>query len=110
VVFTALQLAFFLPIAVVVLCCTLRPVTKESVRLGLIGGLPLGGGFVCIAISLRDIGVVSTAMLTALEGMIVSLIASLVFHQHPSLSTSLAMICAGVGACFLVTQKKIEIL
>ena len=101
VVFAALQLALFLPVAVVVLCCTLRSETKESVRLGLVGGLPLGAGFVCIAISLRDIGVVPTAMLTALDGIVASFIAWFVFHQRFSLYTCLAVVCAGVGAFLL---------
>jgi drug/metabolite transporter (DMT)-like permease len=101
VVFAALQLSLLLPVAVVVLCCTLRSTTKESVRLGLVGGLPLGGGFVCIAISLRDIGVVPTAMLTALDGIMASLIAWLAFRERLSLYTCLAVACAGIGACFL---------
>jgi drug/metabolite transporter (DMT)-like permease len=101
VVFAALQLSLFLPVAVVVLCCTFRSETRESVRLGVIGGLPLGGGFVCIAIALRNIGVVPTAMLTALDSILASFIAWFMFRQRPSFSTCLAVVCAGVGAFLL---------
>ena len=101
VVFSALQLALLLPVAVVLLCFTMRSVTKESVRLGLLGGVPLGIGFICVALSLRTIGIIPTAMLTALDGIVASSIAWLVFHQRLSLYTFLAVGSASVGALLL---------
>jgi drug/metabolite transporter, DME family len=100
-VFVAVQLALLLPVALVLLCCTLRSATREYVRVGLLGGLPLGIGFVCVALSLRALGIIPTAMLTALDGIVASLTAWLAFRQRLSVYTCLAAVCAGGGACLL---------
>lgn len=101
VVFTALQLLVILPLAVTVLGLTLRPGSRESVRLGLLGGIPLGIGLVCIALALRTLGILPTTMLTALDGVVASGIARFIFGQRLSLSTGLAIGCAVVGALCL---------
>jgi len=100
-VFVALQLACLLPVAVVLLCWTMRSSTRASVRLGLLGGVPLGIGFTCVAVSLHAVGIIPTAMLTALDGVMASLIAWLVFHQRLSIYTCLAVACAVLGAVLL---------
>ena len=101
VIFVALQLGLSLPLALVILGCTWGTQTRASVRLGLIGGLPLGVGFVCIALALRTLGIIPTAMLTALDGVVASLLSWLVFHQRLSVWTCLAVACAAGGACLL---------
>lgn len=101
VVFTALQLAVCLPVAVALLGWTFRPATSASVRLGCLGGIPLGLGFVCIALSLRTLGIIPTAMLTALDGVMASGISWIVFRQPTSLFTCLAAACASIGALLL---------
>lgn len=100
VVFAALQLVVLMPLAVVALCVP-RVASRAAVQQGLLGGIPLGMGVVCIALSLRSIGIIPTAMLTALDGIMASLIAWLVFHQRLSLYTCLAAACATCGALLL---------
>jgi drug/metabolite transporter (DMT)-like permease len=101
VVFAALQLSLLLPVGLVILCCTWRASTSRSVQLGLVGGLPLGIGFVCVALSLHALGIIPSAMLTALDGLMASLISWLVFRQPLSLYTCLAAACACGGAVLL---------
>lgn len=100
-VFAAVQLSTLLPVAVVILAVMWRTASRESVRLGLLGGIPLGGCFVCIALSMHRLGLLPTAMLTALDGVVASGIARLVFGQRLAVSTGLAMACAVAGAFFL---------
>jgi drug/metabolite transporter (DMT)-like permease len=97
-VFVALQLSPGAPVALVLFRWTLRASTKEPIRQGLIGGVPLGVGVVCLALSLHAIGILPTAMLTALDGIVASLLAWLLFRQFPSVFTCLAMACALAGA------------
>ncbi len=101
VVYAALQLSLLLPGALVLLGWTGRGAASGSVRLGFLGGLPLGVGFVCVALSLRTLGMIPTAMLTALDGLMASLISWLVFRQAVSLYTCLAALCASGGALLL---------
>ena len=101
VVFSALQLSVLLPFALVILGFTMRASTRESVRIGFVGGIPLGIGFVCVALSLHALGIIPTAMLTGLDGLIASLISWLVFRQQIAVYTCLATFCASVGAIVL---------
>ena len=101
VVYAALQLSLLLPGALVLLGWTGHGAAFGSVRLGFLGGLPLGVGFVCVALSLRTLGMIPTAMLTALDGLMASLISWLVFRQAVSLYTCLAALCACSGALLL---------
>jgi drug/metabolite transporter (DMT)-like permease len=101
VVFAAMQLSLLLPFALAALGFTMRPSTNGSVRAGFLGGIPLGIGFVCLALSLHALGIIPTAMLTALDGIVASLISWLVFRQRLSVYTCLAAICAGGGAVLL---------
>jgi drug/metabolite transporter (DMT)-like permease len=69
-------------------------------------GLDRGSPFRCrvylrLSLSLRTLGIVPTAMLTALDGVVASLLSWLLFRQRQPLSTCLAAGCAGCGAFLL---------
>ena len=101
VIFVAFQMAILAPIAGGMLWYTRRASLARLVRQGWIGGLPLGVGFICVSLSLRTLGIVPTAMLTALDGIAASLISWLLFRQRQPLFTCLAAGCAGCGAFLL---------
>jgi len=101
VVFSALQLSLLLPLGLGILGLSVRTSARGSIRLGFIGGFPLGIGFVGVALSLHALGIIPTAMLTALDGLMASLMSWLVFRQHLSMYTCLATICASGGAILL---------
>lgn len=68
----------------------------ELIRNGLIRGGLLGIGFLCVALSLRNIGIIPAAMLTALDGIIAAGISWASLRQRQSLYTCLAALCAGL--------------
>lgn len=100
-VFTAVQMALLLPVSALMLFFSRRIRQPARIRQGLIAGVLLGVGFLCMALALRSIGIVPSAMLTALDGILASLISWLILRQRQSLSTCLAAVCAGCGAFFL---------
>lgn len=99
--FVACQMILLLPVALALLWRSRRTASLAIVRLGLQGGVVLGIGFVLTALSLRSLGVLPTAMLMALNGVMASGISWLVFRQRPSVATCLAVFCA-MGGAFLL--------
>jgi drug/metabolite transporter (DMT)-like permease len=100
-VFTAVQMALLLPVAALLLFCSRRTWQRARIQQGLIAGGLLGIGFLCMALALRAIGIVPAAMLTALDGILASLLSWLVLRQRQPLYTGLAAACAGLGALLL---------
>ncbi len=100
-VFVAIQMALLLPGAGVFLWGSRGSAARRMIRQGMIGGLFLGIGFVLVALSLRTLGVLPTAMLTALDGVMASGISWLILRQRQPFLTWLAALCAGCGAFLL---------
>jgi drug/metabolite transporter (DMT)-like permease len=100
-VFVAIQMALLLPGAGVFLWGSRGSAAPRMIRQGMIGGLFLGIGFVLVALSLRTLGILPTAMLTALDGVMASGISWLILRQRQPLLTWLAAFCAGCGAFLL---------
>lgn len=99
--FTAVQMALLLPISALMLLFSRRMHQPALIRQGLIAGTLMGVGFLCMALALRAIGIVPAAMLTALDGILASLISWLILRKPQSLYTHLAAVSAGSGAFFL---------
>src|SRR5260370_19209144 len=93
VIFAALQMTTLLPMAVAFLWISRRTLTVEVARQGAVGGLLLGLGFVGVALSLRNIGIIRAASLTGLDGIMASLLLLIVFRKAQPLATALAGIC-----------------
>ncbi len=101
VIFVALQMVLLLPVTLVLLWFSRRSCPALIVRQGFIGGLFLGIAFVGVALSLRSLGMIPTALLMALDGVIASGISWLILRQRQSVSTCLAAGCAASGAFLL---------
>jgi drug/metabolite transporter (DMT)-like permease len=100
-IFVAIQMALLLPGAGVFLWGARGSAAPRMVRQGMIGGLFLGIGFVLVALSLRTLGILPTAMLTALDGVMASGISWLILRQRQPFLTWLAAFCAGCGSLLL---------
>jgi drug/metabolite transporter (DMT)-like permease len=100
-IFAALETGLLFPLGVILLAWTWRSSTGASVRQGLVGGLPLGLGIICVALSLHTLGIIPAALLSALDGLMASLISWLVLRQSLSVLTGLAAGCASLGAALL---------
>ncbi|HEU5376249.1 MAG TPA: EamA family transporter [Ktedonobacteraceae bacterium] len=100
-IFVACQMVLLLPVALGLLWSTRGAFSSWFFQQGAVGGLLLGVGFVCVALSLRTIGVVPTASLTALDGVLMSGFSWLVLRRKHSSFTCLAAICALGGALLL---------
>lgn len=100
-VFSAVQMGILLPVALVPLLRAHRPEAVPFIRHGLLGGCLLGLGFLCVALALRAIGILPTAMLTALDGLLASLIAWFLLRKPPTGYAVLAALSAGLGAVLL---------
>lgn len=105
VIFCALQLLPLAPFACWVLRHTHRtrtePACSAALRAGVCGGCLLAGGMLCGALSLRALGIVPTAMLTALDGVLASLLAWGWTRTRPSSYGLLAVLCALAGSGLL---------
>lgn len=101
VIFVAFQMAALAPVALVLLWYARSASLSQLIRQGLVGGVPLSVGFVCVSLSLRTIGIVPTAMLTAIDGIVASIISWLIFRQRQPVYTCLAALFAGCGAVLL---------
>jgi drug/metabolite transporter (DMT)-like permease len=100
-IFVAIQMTLLLPIAAMFLWWSRPGVAAHMIRQGAIGGLFLGMGFLLVALSLRTLGMLPTAMLTALDGVMASGISWLILRQRQPRLTWLAVLCAGSGAFLL---------
>jgi len=98
IVFTCLQMLLLVPFALWLVFWKRPLVDRAVVVRGMLLGVCLSSGFLCIALALRGGGITQTTVFTCLNGCIATLIAVFVLRQRVSRVGWLACLCFLIGA------------
>lgn len=97
-VFTALQLALLVPLAVVAAWHWRAALTRDVLLISASIGGCLSAGFVLITVALTRVGITESTILSCINGVLAALVGWRLFHQRLALLTRVACGCALVGA------------
>ncbi|GHO48342.1 EamA family transporter [Ktedonospora formicarum] len=101
VIFTALQFALLLPVALSLLCRFRSLLTRQIWRRGASLGVYLSLALLCLTYSLQSTGITETVVFVCLNGIMATLIAVCVLRQPQSRFTWGACSLALLGALFV---------
>lgn len=105
VMFTFFTMVALVPVALIILACSWRSVTRASVKSGALLGSCLGLGLFTLAVALKYNSATSTAFFPSLNGLLAAIFSWLVLRQSIGKMTWFAGIISVVGAVLLISNS-----
>lgn len=107
IIFTFFEMVSLVPVALLIILCTWKTITREVIKRGILLGSTLCLALFTIAIALKYTTATSTAFFPALNGFVAAIIAWTLFRQPMKGSTWLAGLLSLSGAALLIFSSSL---
>ena len=105
VMFTFFTMVALVPVALIILVCSWRSITRASIKSGALLGSCLGLGLFTLAVALKYNSATSTAFFPSLNGLLAAIFSWLVLRQSIGKVTWFAGVISVVGAVLLISNS-----